>query len=457
MTAVGGAADADTPTSPIGVAVPAAGAGRRLGGWKKPFLELEGEPVLLRALRPFLGHPDVVAVRVALTTDDAADPPPWLRDLAPRVQTVVGGASRADSVRAAVEALPSEVEIVVVHDAARPLVDRELLDRCLVVAREGVGAVAGLPAVDTLKEVDEDGRVVGSPDRSRIWHAQTPQVFPRSILERAFREAGTSPAVTDDAGLVELIGAPVRMVRGSPRNVKITRPEDLAVAALHLRPAASAARVLEVRGRVPSPDELAPVLSHLRGGGLVAYPTETVYGFGGLAGEGPVGALRRLKGREEGRPFLVLLPEAGAAEGLRWSAAARELARRFWPGAVTLVLPDPDGIFPSGVRSPEGSVAVRVSPHPVTRALVEGAGEPVTSTSANVPGGEPALSGDDVLRTVEALGGGGGIWVLDHGRLPRSAPSTLVDCTGAVPRVLREGAVPATRIDRVLEVLDVEA
>lgn len=219
----------------VGVAVPAAGEGRRMGGVRKPFLELSGEPILLRALRPFLRHPSVVAVVVALGEEDFRSPPGWLTGEDPRIRLVRGGETRGDSVRAALEALPESVDVVAVHDAARPLVTGQIIDACLAKVTAERGAVAGWPAVDTLKEVDEVGRIRGTPDRARLWHAQTPQVFPRDLLMRAYREAQALGLVdTDDAALVERIGGEVVMVQGSPFNLKITRPEDLPLAALFL-------------------------------------------------------------------------------------------------------------------------------------------------------------------------------------------------------------------------------
>ena len=199
-----------------------------MGGRKKPFLALRGEPLLQHALRPFLSHPAVTALRVALSPEDASDCPVWLRDLDPRLALVAGGNSRAASVRAALEALP-DVDVVLVHDAARPLVTHAIIDRCIGAVGTGRGAVAGWPASDTLKEVDDDGRVLATPDRSRIWHAQTPQAFPAELLRRAYA-AWDGREVTDDGALVEMAGGTVVMVEGSTTNLKVTRPEDLAVA-----------------------------------------------------------------------------------------------------------------------------------------------------------------------------------------------------------------------------------
>jgi 2-C-methyl-D-erythritol 4-phosphate cytidylyltransferase len=223
----------------VGVVIPAAGLGERMGGVKKPWLTLLGEPLLLHTLRPFLEHPDVVAVRIALTREDAADPPEWLRKRDPRIACVPGGATRTASVWAALGALP-DVDVVLVHDAARPLVTRAILDRCIAAVRDGaVGAVAGWPASDTLKQVDEQRRVVGTPDRRRLWHAQTPQAFPRALLERAYAAWDGSDA-TDDAALVERDGGTIVMVEGSATNLKVTRPEDVAVAETLLAIAAPA-------------------------------------------------------------------------------------------------------------------------------------------------------------------------------------------------------------------------
>ncbi len=205
-------------------------------------------------------------------------------------------------------------------------------------------------------------------------------------------------------------------------------------------------RRLDVRGEVVDDLALAPVVQHLLADGLLAYPTETVYGFGCALRPAALRALGALKRRGDDSPFLVLLPHAGAAPGLTWTEAARELAALFWPGGLTLVLDDPANTFPEGVRSAAGGVAVRVSPHPLARALPELLGGPITSTSANVPGEPGARSGTDALEAGRRLGGDEKLWVLDAGTLPPSPPSTIVDCTGAVPVVLREGAVPLARL-----------
>lgn len=218
-------------TPRVGVAVPAAGSGRRMGGVRKPFLELAGEPVLVHALRPFLADPRVVSVVVALAADDAAAPPAWLTALDGRVGVVAGGATRAASVRNALAALPGDVDVVAVHDAARPLVTPEVVGRCIDTAVAGEGAVAGCRAVDTMKEVDGEGRIVGTPERARLWHAHTPQVFPAVVARRAYAaDPDALASATDDAALAEAVGAVVRMVDGGAENLKVTEPGDLPIA-----------------------------------------------------------------------------------------------------------------------------------------------------------------------------------------------------------------------------------
>lgn len=220
----------DTPgsRSRVGVAVPAAGSGQRMGGTRKPFLELQGEPLLVHAIRPFLADARVVSIVVALPDEDAANPPVWLTRLDERVSVVAGGATRTESVRNALFGLPSDVDIIAVHDAARPLVTSATVGACIDVAVGGLGAVAGSKAVDTVKRTDASRIVVETPERDLIWNAHTPQVFPADLIRRAYAE---SDGGTDDAVLVERVGGCVRMVDDGGMNIKVTRPEDLAIAA----------------------------------------------------------------------------------------------------------------------------------------------------------------------------------------------------------------------------------
>jgi len=215
------------------VVVVAAGQGSRLGGEvPKQFLPVGGIPVLLRAIRPFASHPEVARVVVVLAPAHAERPPEFLAPLAGSGLTIVaGGRERSDSVAAGLRALPSDCEIVLVHDGARPFVERSVIDAVIAHARTGEGAVAAVPVSDTLKQqaTDDPTRVSGTVSRDGLWRAQTPQGFPRRLLEQAYARARQVPA-TDDASLVEACGATVRLVPDSSRNVKITTREDLALA-----------------------------------------------------------------------------------------------------------------------------------------------------------------------------------------------------------------------------------
>ena len=205
--------------------------------------------------------------------------------------------------------------------------------------------------------------------------------------------------------------------------------------------------VLDVRGDA-RPD-LSAAVAHVERGGVLAYPTETVYGLGGLCTPRAVDAVRSLKGRASHKPLITLVPSMEAVEDLAWTDEARELASIFWPGSVTLVLADPAGRFPPGVRSERGAVAVRVSPHPVVTGLMTSLGRPLTSTSLNVPGVPPASSGRQAREVLRELDGDD-VLLVDSGTLPPSAPSTVIDCTAASPSVLREGAIPLRRLRCVI-------
>jgi 2-C-methyl-D-erythritol 4-phosphate cytidylyltransferase len=198
------------------------------GGVRKQYMEVGGEPILLRAVRAFVEHPDVGSVVVVLPPEDAASPPAWLLDLG--VTIVAGGEERGDSVWNGLLATPEDAEAVLVHDGARPFVTADVIGRVLEAARSGA-ALAALPVTDTLKEVAADGTVVATPDRARFWQAQTPQGFPRAVILEAHRRARAEGVrATDDAALCERYGIPVRVVEGAADNLKVTRPADLAVA-----------------------------------------------------------------------------------------------------------------------------------------------------------------------------------------------------------------------------------
>lgn len=214
-------------TSLVGVLVPAAGVGVRLGpGRPKALRELAGEPVLVHAVRGLRACPSVGPIVVAAPVADVDAVRDQLASY--DVLVVAGGAERQDSVRAALAALPAEVDLVLVHDAARCLTPVEVVERVVAALRSGAPAVVPvLPVADTVKQVADD-RVVCTVDRAALVSAQTPQGFLRAVLEQA--HADGAAGLTDDAGLVEAMGAPVVTVPGADEAFKVTRPLDLLLA-----------------------------------------------------------------------------------------------------------------------------------------------------------------------------------------------------------------------------------
>lgn len=215
----------------VGVVIVAGGSSTRTSGDElKQFRWVAGKPMLLHSLQSFMARPDVVSVVCVVPQKYVADPPPWIFQCdVDRLLLSVGGDTRTESARNGLEDLPNEAQIALVHDAARPLVDSALVDRVVTAARAGECVVPGLPVSDTVKEVDDEGRVLKTLDRARLWRVQTPQGFPRELIERAHREARAAGiAATDDAALCERIGIPVRIVPGSERAMKVTRDEDFA-------------------------------------------------------------------------------------------------------------------------------------------------------------------------------------------------------------------------------------
>lgn len=200
---------------------------------------------------------------------------------------------------------------------------------------------------------------------------------------------------------------------------------------------------------------LIAAIDAARAGRPVVYPTETVYGVGSALSAAGVAAVRRAKRRADDRPLIALVAEPATVADLAWTEEARALAELFWPGPVTLVLRDPHHTFPEGVRSSAGTVAVRCTSHPVAAALVAAVGGRLTSSSANRPGRPPASTAEAASAFAADLAADPGLsesrpHLVDAGDLPPSASSTLVDCSGDAPRMLREGVVPVGRLRCVL-------
>lgn len=228
-------ARSSTPsTAEAWAVVVAAGRGARFGSSRpKQFEPVGGRPLLWWTLRAFLGHPQLAGNVLVLPEEEAASPPSWLRALldesAAPLRAVAGDATRADSVAAGLRALPAAAGWVVVHDGVRPCVTPEMISAALRAARGGAAAVVGRRLTDTLKEVGDDGAVRRTVSREGLWRAETPQAFPRAMIERAYREAAKhGRAATDCAALCEAMGARVVMVEADAPNPKVTTAADFA-------------------------------------------------------------------------------------------------------------------------------------------------------------------------------------------------------------------------------------
>lgn len=221
--------------STIWVVIPAAGRGTRFGSdIPKQYLEVAGQPLIAHVLDALLTHHRVAGAMVALAADDPHWPG-WAELHGKPVLRCVGGGERADSVLAALQALPAKVgadALVLVHDAARPNLQREDLDRLIEVATsEADGAILAAPVRDTLKRADGDARILATEPREQLWRALTPQAFHRGALADALRQARSDGVVvTDEAMAMERAGAHPRLVEGREDNLKVTTAADLALA-----------------------------------------------------------------------------------------------------------------------------------------------------------------------------------------------------------------------------------
>jgi 2-C-methyl-D-erythritol 4-phosphate cytidylyltransferase len=210
----------------------AGGKGLRFGGpVRKQYLKLQGRPLIRWSASAFDASPSIGWMVLVVPADDVAD----LRRMATRwnfkksVMVVRGGETRADSVRQGLAALPPECRWVCVHDAVRPLVTRETIEKTLREARRTGAAIAACLSKDTVKLADARGHIHSTPARETVWLAQTPQTFERKLLERAHRRGRHLP-VTDDAQLVERLGIRVQLVATPPENIKVTTRIDLTIA-----------------------------------------------------------------------------------------------------------------------------------------------------------------------------------------------------------------------------------
>ncbi len=215
--------------------VPAAGRGERLGpGEPKALREISGVPMLVYAVSALASARSIDLVVVAAPPRDVDSVAAMLsqQSFSDKVTVVAGGDTRQESVARALIALPLDVDVVLVHDAARPLAPVELVSAVVASVRAGNPAVVpGLAVTDTIKEVNDQGEVVATVDRNSLRAIQTPQGFDRELLQRAHAQLDESQGIfTDDAGLIEAMGVPVKVIEGHVEAMKITRPFDLAIA-----------------------------------------------------------------------------------------------------------------------------------------------------------------------------------------------------------------------------------
>jgi 2-C-methyl-D-erythritol 4-phosphate cytidylyltransferase len=231
----------------VAALIVAAGKGRRMGSPRaKAFLTLNGIPILVHAIRPFEASNRIQSLYVVLQREDIQL---WQNEILskfPLKKTkppVAGGSRRQDSVRSGLEAISEDIDTILIHDGVRPFVDETVLDQLLDTMEEALAAVVAVPAKETLKIVSSTGQVRETLARERIWTTQTPQAFDFHTLIQAHHKALQDDVqATDDSTLVERMGIPVIVVRGSYTNIKVTTPEDLIVARA----------LLETRGQIPS-------------------------------------------------------------------------------------------------------------------------------------------------------------------------------------------------------------
>ena len=218
----------------VGAIIVAAGESRRMGGLDKVFAPLGGRPVLARVLDAFDSCPSIDQVVVVVSEKNLARCRKLIAEekRSKPIEVCAGGRRRQDSVAAGLTKLKG-CDWVIIHDCARPLVTRDFIERGLREARETGAAVAAVPVTDTIKITDDDGIVLKTPARQNLWAVQTPQVFRFDIIARAYEQA--KGEVTDDASLVERLGYKVKLYLGAYDNIKITNPDDLALAEVLLQ------------------------------------------------------------------------------------------------------------------------------------------------------------------------------------------------------------------------------
>lgn len=227
------------PITVVHLLIPAAGVGKRMGSaGNKLLLPLLGQPILAWTLRAAAAAASVEWIGIICQPLDRPEIETLLSQLqlAKPVQLIGGGSRRQESVYNGLQALPVQAPQVLIHDGARCLATPQLFDRCTEALKQCDGLIAAIPVKDTIKQVDDQQRIIDTPDRARLWAAQTPQGFAVARLKQCHQQGLTQGlAVTDDAALFEACGLPVRILPGEETNLKVTTPVDLAIAEFILR------------------------------------------------------------------------------------------------------------------------------------------------------------------------------------------------------------------------------
>jgi 2-C-methyl-D-erythritol 4-phosphate cytidylyltransferase len=225
--------------SGLSVIIPAAGSGKRMGSEiPKPFMKVGEKPILHHTVSRFLTVPEVVQIIIATSETYIPEIEAMSSTFSKEpdfFKVVEGGNERQYSIYNALQYVSEQAHLVAVHDAVRPFIRKELIVECCKVAEQVGGAVLGVPAKDTIKQVDNEQVIISTPNRAFLWQAQTPQVFQKELLVKAYQLALDEEFIgTDDASLVERIGGKIQMVEGDRENLKITYPIDLKIAELIL-------------------------------------------------------------------------------------------------------------------------------------------------------------------------------------------------------------------------------
>jgi 2-C-methyl-D-erythritol 4-phosphate cytidylyltransferase/2-C-methyl-D-erythritol 2,4-cyclodiphosphate synthase len=335
--------------SSVGVIIPAAGFGSRMGtDIPKQFLELAGVPILVRTIRVFLKHPSICSVVIVLPAEHLQTGKEQIlscfdEGLQQQLIFTPGGDTRQKSVRKGLDALPAAIDNVLVHDGARPMVTGEVIDRCIAGIQTHGAVIAAVPVKDTLKEV-HGSSITGTVDRSRLWQAQTPQAMQRKLLDRAYKHAEATGFIgTDEASLLEHTGITVSVVTGSETNIKITRPDDLAIASGLLRTGSTLIKI----GHGFDAHRLVEGRKLILGGVKIPYHL-------GLAGHSDAdvlthalmdGILGALGAGDIGRHFPDHDDRYRGADSLKLLARVMELAReknmRLGNGDITIICQQP--------------------------------------------------------------------------------------------------------------------